>query len=132
MEKPFDGDTSGTGVPINNATVTDMERSGHTSEASSYIESTEDLVDATKLSPMRKLHIVVAGFTCTFNGNLGSSMPSGALDAISEQFDVSNRVHLILLNSLFMCGYFLVGSINEVVATSPLGEIFIGLIILPI
>lgn len=52
MEKPLDGDTGGAGVPINNATVTDMERSGHTSEASSYIESTEDLVDATKLSPV--------------------------------------------------------------------------------
>ncbi|CCF44850.1 major facilitator superfamily transporter [Colletotrichum higginsianum] len=123
MEKPFDGDTSGTGVPINNATVTDMERSGHTSEASSYIESTEDLVDATKLSPMRKLHIVVAGFTCTFNGNLGSSMPSGALDAISEQFDVSNRVHLILLNSLFMCGYvlgpLLFGPLSEYIGRRP-------------
>lgn len=54
---------------------------------------------------MRKLHIVIAGFTCTFNGNLGSSMPSGALNAISAEFGVTNRVHLILLNSLFMVGY---------------------------
>lgn len=54
---------------------------------------------------MRKLHIVIAGFTCTFNGNLGSSMPSGALDAISAHFGVTDRVHLTLLNSLFMVGY---------------------------
>ncbi|KAJ0166414.1 putative transporter [Colletotrichum tanaceti] len=123
MEKPFDGETGDAGVPINCDTVTDMERSGHTSEASSYIESTEDLVDATKLSPMRKLHIVVAGFTCNFNGNLGSSMPSGALDAISEHFDVSNRVHLILLNSLFMCGYvlgpLLFGPLSEYIGRRP-------------
>jgi MFS family permease len=54
---------------------------------------------------LRKLHIVVAGFACTFNGNLGSSMPSGALDAISAHFGVTDRIHLILLNSLFMVGY---------------------------
>ncbi|GKT41100.1 putative transporter [Colletotrichum spaethianum] len=72
---------------------------------------------------MRKLHIVVAGFTCTFNGNLGSSMPSGALDAISEEFGVSSRVHLILLNSLFMCGYvlgpLLFGPLSEYVGRRP-------------
>lgn len=56
---------------------------------------------------MRKLHIIIAGFTCTFNGNLGSSMPSGAIDAISEQFGVTNHTHLVLLNSLYMVGYVL-------------------------
>ncbi|GJC90602.1 putative transporter C36.03c [Colletotrichum liriopes] len=121
-----------------------MARSGDTSESSSYIETEKILLDATKLSPkriqrvvpdfpidlmltstfqMRKLHIVVAGFTCTFNGNLGSSMPSGALDAISENFGVTNRVHLILLNSLFMCGYvlgpLLFGPLSEYIGRRP-------------
>ncbi|GKT58313.1 major facilitator superfamily transporter [Colletotrichum tofieldiae] len=100
-----------------------MTRSGDTSDSSSYIETEKNLLDATKLSPMRKLHIVVAGFTCTFNGNLGSSMPSGALDAISENFGVTNRVHLILLNSLFMCGYvlgpLLFGPLSEYIGRRP-------------
>ncbi|EFQ34217.1 major facilitator superfamily transporter [Colletotrichum graminicola M1.001] len=72
---------------------------------------------------MRKLHIIVAGFTCTFNGNLGSSMPSGALDAISENFGVSSHIHLILLNSLFMCGYvlgpLLFGPLSEYIGRRP-------------
>lgn len=55
----------------------------------------------------KKIHIVIAGFTCTFNGNLGSSMPSGALDAIAEHFHVTSHTHLVLLNSLYMVGYVL-------------------------
>ncbi|KXH41823.1 major facilitator superfamily transporter [Colletotrichum nymphaeae SA-01] len=101
----------------------DVEMSGDTSDGSSLKETTEDLLDATTLSPLRKLHIVVAGFTCTFNGNLGSSMPSGALDAISDQFGVTDRVHLILLNSLFMCGYvlgpLLFGPLSEYIGRRP-------------
>ncbi|KAK1461799.1 major facilitator superfamily transporter [Colletotrichum cuscutae] len=101
----------------------DVELSGDTSDGSSLKETTEDLLNATTLSPLRKLHIVVAGFTCTFNGNLGSSMPSGALDAIGEQFGVTDRVHLILLNSLFMCGYvlgpLLFGPLSEYIGRRP-------------
>jgi multidrug resistance protein len=76
-----------------------------------------------KFSPMRKLHIVIAGFTCTFNGNFGSSMPSGALDVIAEQFNVSDPVHLILLNSLYMVGYvlgpLLFGPLSEYIGRRP-------------
>jgi MFS family permease len=32
-------------------------------------------------------------------------MPSGALDAISAHFGVNDRIHFVLLNSLFMVGY---------------------------
>ncbi|KAJ4170250.1 hypothetical protein NW754_006390 [Fusarium falciforme] len=85
-----------------NHTVVDVEERGDSSDESSW--SDNESWDATKLSPMRKLHIIVAGFTCTFNGNFGSSMPSGALDAIAEQFNVTNPVHLILLNSLEYIG----------------------------
>ncbi|KFA66202.1 hypothetical protein S40285_05103 [Stachybotrys chlorohalonatus IBT 40285] len=75
------------------------------------------LWDATKLSGARKILIIIAGFTCTFNGNLGSSMPSGALDAISNHFNVTERIHLTLLNSLWMVGYvispLIVGPLSE-------------------
>ncbi|KKY35199.1 putative major facilitator superfamily transporter [Diaporthe ampelina] len=78
---------------------------GNVSYDSPWEKEKNEIVDATKFSPLRKLHIVIAGFTCTFNGTLGSSMPSGALDAISTYFGVTDRIHLILLNSLFMVGY---------------------------
>ncbi|KAF5650392.1 major facilitator superfamily transporter [Fusarium sp. NRRL 52700] len=75
------------------------------------------------LSPVRKLHIVIAGFTCTFNGNFGSSMPSGALYIIAEQFSVTNPVLLILLNSLYMMGYvlgpLLFGPLSEYIGRRP-------------
>ncbi|KAF4452266.1 hypothetical protein F53441_4860 [Fusarium austroafricanum] len=75
------------------------------------------------LSPMRKLHIVIAGFTCTFNGNFGSSIPSGALDIIAEQFQITNPVYLILLNSLYMVGYvlgpLLFGPLSEYIGRRP-------------
>ncbi|KPM36841.1 hypothetical protein AK830_g9717 [Neonectria ditissima] len=75
------------------------------SDESSWLDN--EALDPTKFSKWRKIHIVTAGFTCTFNGNLGSSMPSGALDAISDQFGVTNRTHLVMLNSLYMVGYVL-------------------------
>lgn len=50
-------------------------------------------------------------------------MPSGALDAISEQFGVTDRVHLILLNSLYMVGYvlgpLLFGPLSEYIGRRP-------------
>ncbi|KAG6358674.1 hypothetical protein INS49_012192 [Diaporthe citri] len=98
----------------------DVEDQGNVSDDSSLEKEQNEVVDATKFSSLRKLHIVVAGFTCTFNGNLGSSMPSGALDAISAHFGVTNRIHLILLNSLFMVGY-VIGPL----AFAPLSE-YIG------
>ena len=61
-------------------------------------------------------------------------MPSGALDAISTQFDVSDRVHLILLTSLYMVGYVLgplfFGPLSEYIGRRPvLISTFIGYII---
>ncbi|KAJ4319022.1 hypothetical protein N0V84_006560 [Fusarium piperis] len=104
-----------------NHTVIDSEERGDSSDESSWSDS--ESWDATKLSTMRKLHIIVAGFTCTFNGNFGSSMPSGALDAIAQQFNVTNPVHLILLNSLYMVGYvlgpLLFGPLSEYIGRRP-------------
>ncbi|KAH6696821.1 major facilitator superfamily domain-containing protein [Plectosphaerella plurivora] len=89
-----------------------------------YLSDSEaEVWDATKLSKLRKLHIIIAGFTCTFNGNFGSSLPSGALDAISTHFGVTSRVHLILLNSLYMTGYVLgpvlFGPLSEYIGRRP-------------
>ncbi|KAJ2973362.1 hypothetical protein NQ176_g6655 [Zarea fungicola] len=80
-------------------------------------------INPTDLSWPRKTHIIIAGFVCTFNCNLGSSIPSGALDAISERFSVTNRVHLTLLNSLYMCGFvvgpLLFGPLSEYIGRRP-------------
>lgn len=50
-------------------------------------------------------------------------MPSGALDAIAEHFQVTDRVHLILLNSLYMVGYVLgplfFGPLSEYIGRRP-------------
>lgn len=50
-------------------------------------------------------------------------MPSGALDSISEHFSVTNRVHLILLNSLYMVGFvlgpLLFGPLSEYIGRRP-------------
>lgn len=71
----------------------------------------------------RKIHIVIAGFTCTFNGNLGSSIPSGALVSLSEHFGVTSRTYLVLLNSLYMAGYvlgpLLFGPMSEYIGRRP-------------
>ncbi|EJP63812.1 major facilitator superfamily transporter [Beauveria bassiana ARSEF 2860] len=88
----------------------------------------------TELSALRKLHIIIAGFACTFNCNLGSSIPSGALDAIAARFSVTSRVQLTLLNSLYMCGYvvgpLLFGPLSEYIGRRPvLAGTFLGYLV---
>lgn len=50
-------------------------------------------------------------------------MPSGALVAISEQFKVTNSLHLVLLNSIYMAGYvlgpLLFGPLSEYIGRRP-------------
>lgn len=50
-------------------------------------------------------------------------MPAGALDAIAEYFNVTDRVDLILLNSLYMVGYVLgplvFGPLSEYIGRRP-------------
>ncbi|EFQ25604.1 calcium/proton exchanger [Colletotrichum graminicola] len=64
------------------------------------------------------------------NSGLGSD------DKVVDDDHLSRTAAILLLlfstGLVAVCAEFLVGSINEVVETSPLGEIFIGLIILPI
>ncbi|KAH6998472.1 major facilitator superfamily transporter [Ilyonectria sp. MPI-CAGE-AT-0026] len=101
-ETRVDTDVEKNAVPQD---IADTSLSSDESDESGW--SDNGAPDPTKFSKWRKLHIIIAGFTCTFNGNLGSSMPSGAIDAISEQFGVTNHTHLVLLNSLYMVGYVL-------------------------
>ncbi|KAM0425294.1 hypothetical protein ACHAPT_009350 [Fusarium lateritium] len=65
----------------------------------------------------------VAGLTCSFNGALGTSMPSGALDAISSHFGVYDQVQLTLLNSLnlagFVVGPLFFGPLSEFIGRRP-------------
>ncbi|TQV92207.1 major facilitator superfamily transporter [Cordyceps javanica] len=92
-------------------------------DAAAAETNTAVIINPTSLSWPRKFHIIAAGALCTFNCNLGSSIPSGALDAISEQFSVTNRVQLTLLNSLYMCGYvvgpLLFGPLSEYIGRRP-------------
>ncbi|KAF4335386.1 major facilitator superfamily transporter [Fusarium beomiforme] len=111
----------GNDVTTTDTSNVDLEKTHDSSDESggSGTESWNPL----NLSPMRKLHIVIAGFTCTFNGNFGSSMPSGALDIIAKQFRITDPVHLILLNSLYMVGYvlgpLLFGPLSEYIGRRP-------------
>lgn len=114
-------DLFGQDVTRHNTTTVHVQNSQDSSDESAWSDT--ESWDPLKLSPMRKLHIVIAGFTCTFNGNFGSSMPSGALDIIAEQFNVTDPVYLILLNSLYMVGYvlgpLLFGPLSEYIGRRP-------------
>ncbi|EHA26133.1 hypothetical protein ASPNIDRAFT_140511, partial [Aspergillus niger ATCC 1015] len=71
----------------------------------------------------RKIHILITGLFCTFNSSFGTSMPSGDLDATIDHFNVYDRVHLTLLNSLTMVGFVLGplfwGPLSEFVGRRP-------------
>ncbi|KAF7554147.1 hypothetical protein G7Z17_g3125 [Cylindrodendrum hubeiense] len=79
--------------------------------------------DPTKLSWPRKLHVLMAGIICSFNGSVATSISSGALDAIAEHFSVTQRVQLTLLNSLTMVGFVLgppfFGPMSEYIGRRP-------------
>ncbi|KAH7153601.1 major facilitator superfamily domain-containing protein [Dactylonectria macrodidyma] len=90
--------------------------------------------DSTKLSRLRKLHVLATGIICTFNSSLGTSMPSGAFDAIANQFAVSDPVQLSLLNSLNMAGFvlgpLLFGPLSEYIGRRPVLIVsFLGYIV---
>jgi multidrug resistance protein len=54
----------------------------------------------------RKLHIVVAGIYFVFNSSLGSSLPSGAHDAIADYFQIAkDDLKMVLPTSLYMAGF---------------------------
>lgn len=59
----------------------------------------------------------------TWNSNLGSSLPSGAAEAIREGLDVGTTSELVWLNSLYMLGYaagpLLFGPLSEHIGRRP-------------
>ncbi|WAO91117.1 MFS domain-containing protein [Fusarium falciforme] len=87
------------------------------------VDPSDSKVHAAKFSTKRKIHVVVAGLACAFNGSFGTSMPSGALNAISSHFGVYDQVQLTLLNSLnlagFVVGPLFFGPLSEYIGRRP-------------
>ncbi|KAJ6078115.1 uncharacterized protein N7446_001051 [Penicillium canescens] len=55
---------------------------------------------------IRKVHVVLAGILFIFNSAFGSSLPSGAHDAIADSFHLAHDdTKLVLLNSLYLVGF---------------------------
>ncbi|CAG8298467.1 unnamed protein product [Penicillium olsonii] len=80
--------------------------------------------DPVTLSPIRKVHIVLAGILFIFNSAFGSSLPSGAHDAIADYFHISRTdTKMVLLNSLYLIGFaigpLIFGPLSEHVGRKP-------------
>ncbi|KAL9949898.1 hypothetical protein D7B24_006119 [Verticillium nonalfalfae] len=69
------------------------------------IQDLPEGMDPTKFSTLKKFHVVFVGTWFTANSAIGSSLPSGAVSWIADDFSVTNPTHLVLLNSLFLVGY---------------------------
>lgn len=68
--------------------------------------SRKSMVRPFDFSAARKLHIVVAGIYFVFNSSLGSSLPSGAHDAIADYFHIpQDDLKMVLPTSLYMAGF---------------------------
>ncbi|KAE8381183.1 major facilitator superfamily domain-containing protein [Aspergillus bertholletiae] len=68
--------------------------------------SRKSMVRPFDFSRARKLHIVVAGIYFVFNSSLGSSLPSGAHDAIADYFHIPrDDLKMVLPTSLYMAGF---------------------------
>jgi multidrug resistance protein len=73
---------------------------------------------------IRKIHIVLAGILFIFNSAFGSSLPSGAHDAIADSFNIPHDdTKLVLLNSLYLVGFaigpLIFGPLSEHVGRRP-------------
>lgn len=58
-------------------------------------------------STRKKTFILISGIIAVINSTLGSSLPSGAINYIATDFDVTNELQLVLPISLFLVGYVL-------------------------
>ncbi|KAJ5756921.1 uncharacterized protein N7511_007103 [Penicillium nucicola] len=88
------------------------------------LKAVEDYRDPLTLSPIRKVHIVLAGILFIFNSAFGSSLPSGAHDAIADYFHIAHDdTKLVLLNSLYLVGFaigpLIFGPLSEHVGRRP-------------
>ncbi|CAG8202654.1 unnamed protein product [Penicillium salamii] len=73
---------------------------------------------------IRKIHIVLAGILFIFNSAFGSSLPSGAHDAIADDFHLAHDdTKLVLPNSLYLAGFaigpLIFGPLSEHVGRKP-------------
>ncbi|KAF4556524.1 Efflux pump-like protein 2 [Elsinoe fawcettii] len=76
-------------------------------------------------STARKAHIVLVGLICVFNGNLGSSLPSGAVESLAAYFSIpTGSTLLVLPNSLYLVGYTIsplfMGPLSETFGRRPI------------
>ncbi|KAL8830122.1 MAG: hypothetical protein Q9170_005882 [Blastenia crenularia] len=53
----------------------------------------------------KKIFILFIGIVSTVNSTLGSSLPSGAIEYISEYWNITSQAQLVLPISLFLIGY---------------------------
>ncbi|KAH8649233.1 major facilitator superfamily domain-containing protein [Xylariales sp. PMI_506] len=93
-----------------------------------------DVHEPVNFSARKKFIVVLVGIVAGINANLGSSLPSGATDAISGHFSISNPVQLALLNSIYLLGYafgpLLFGPLSEHAGRRPvLVGTFIGYLV---
>ncbi|CAG9950421.1 unnamed protein product [Clonostachys rosea f. rosea IK726] len=79
--------------------------------------------DKPKFSRTTKVIVLVAGSFCGLNCSVGTSIPSGAYEAISENFSLTSKMQLALLNSLNMVGFILgpllFGPLSEFIGRRP-------------
>ncbi|KAL6237449.1 hypothetical protein BDW75DRAFT_228646 [Aspergillus navahoensis] len=74
--------------------------------------------------PVQKFHIAVAGTYFAFNSALGSSLTSGAQNAIADDFQVARGdIRVILPSSLYMAGFaigpLIFGPLSEYLGRKP-------------
>ncbi|KAK2687460.1 hypothetical protein QWA68_013398 [Fusarium oxysporum] len=73
-----------------------------------WLDATFELPDnknPLKFSRRKQAQVVAAGIAIIANSALGSSLPSGATSDIAKAFSVTDRLQLILINSLYMLGF---------------------------
>ncbi|CAG9990024.1 unnamed protein product [Clonostachys byssicola] len=79
--------------------------------------------DKPKFSRTTKVLVLVAGSFCGLNCSVGTSIPSGAYEAISENFSLTSKMQVALLNSLNMVGFILgpllFGPLSEFIGRRP-------------
>ncbi|KAF4541980.1 uncharacterized protein LTHEOB_8134 [Lasiodiplodia theobromae] len=74
-------------------------------QSSGALQQLEEPHVPTSFSRLQKCRIVWTGIWISWNSNLGSSLPSGAVDAIRTDFSIHSATNLVCLNSLYMLGY---------------------------
>ncbi|KAI1815190.1 MFS transporter [Poronia punctata] len=67
--------------------------------------SDQDPERASNWSRSRKILVLIIGLALASNSTLGSSLPSGASQYLSEEFNVSSAEQLALPNSVYLIGY---------------------------